>query len=78
MITAANAGAQRENLELLSEATFSLTKAFGANEETLYYQHCPMANNNQGAYWLSSNKEIRNPYFGEKMLNCGSTEEVLQ
>lgn len=70
-------GAQRENLEMLSEATFSLTKAFDATEQTLYYQHCPMANNSQGAYWLSSDQEIRNPYFGEKMLHCGSTEEVL-
>ncbi|MBJ6120101.1 DUF3347 domain-containing protein [Pontibacter sp. BT310] len=69
--------AQRAQLELLSEATFALTKAFGAANETLYYQHCPMANNDQGAYWLSSNEEIRNPYFGEKMLKCGSTEEVF-
>ena len=69
--------AQRANLELLSEATFALTKAFGAHHGTLYYQHCPMALNDKGGYWLSSNKEIRNPYFGDKMLKCGSTEEVL-
>lgn len=74
---AGDVSAQRESLELLSEATFSLTKAFGATDQRLYYQHCPMANNNQGAYWLSSNQEIRNPYFGEQMLKCGSTEEVL-
>lgn len=74
---AGEVGAQRERLELLSEATFSLTKAFGATDQKLYYQHCPMANSNQGAYWLSSNQEIRNPYFGEQMLKCGSTEEVL-
>lgn len=67
----------RENLELLSEATFSLTKAFGVTDQKLYYQHCPMANDNQGGYWLSASKEIRNPYFGEEMLECGSTEEVL-
>ena len=36
-----------------------------------------MANDNQGAYWLSATKEIRNPYFGKQMLNCGSTEEVF-
>ena len=68
--------AQREHLELLSEAVFSMAKAFGAANQSLYYQHCPMANNNQGAYWLSANEDIRNPYFGEKMLKCGSTEEV--
>ncbi|GAA4429720.1 DUF3347 domain-containing protein [Pontibacter saemangeumensis] len=74
---AGDVSAQRESLELLSEATFSLTKAFGATDQKLYYQHCPMASNNQGAYWLSSSPEIRNPYFGEQMLKCGSTEEVL-
>ncbi|MCC9136064.1 DUF3347 domain-containing protein [Pontibacter silvestris] len=69
--------AQRENLELLSEATFSLAKAYGANERTLYYQHCPMAQNNEGGYWMSASKEIENPYFGDAMRECGSTEEVL-
>lgn len=70
--------AQRNRLESLSTAVFSLAKAFEATEETLYYQHCPMAQNNQGAYWLSSSEEIRNPYYGEKMLKCGSNEEVYK
>lgn len=70
--------AQRENLELLSESVFSLAKAFNAAEGNLYYQHCPMAMNNKGGYWLSSNEEIRNPYFGESMLKCGSVEEVYK
>lgn len=74
---AGDVSVQRESLELLSEATFSLTKAFGASDDKLYYQHCPMANNNQGAYWLSATEEIRNPYFGEQMLKCGSTEESI-
>lgn len=69
-------GTQRENLEALSEATFSLSKAFGATDQKLYYQHCPMAFNDKGAYWISNNKEIRNPYFGDKMLKCGTNEEI--
>lgn len=76
MAETTNLEAQRAELELLSEATFALTKAFGAANQTLYYQHCPMANNDKGAYWLSSNEEIRNPYFGDAMLKCGSNEEV--
>lgn len=69
---------QRENLELLSEAVFSMAKAYGAADSELYYQHCPMANNNRGGYWLSSDKDIKNPYFGDKMMTCGSTEEVFK
>lgn len=76
MAAASDIEAQREHLEHLSEAVFSLAKAFDAADQTLYYQHCPMALNNKGAYWLSANKEIQNPYFGEKMLKCGTTEEV--
>jgi hypothetical protein len=67
---------QRRHLEPLSEATFALTKAFGATDQKLYYQHCPMALNDKGAYWLSTNQEIRNPYFGESMLKCGTNEEI--
>jgi hypothetical protein len=37
----------------------------------IYKQYCPMAFGNKGAYWLSSGKEIQNPYFGDKMLKCG-------
>ncbi|MCE2611725.1 efflux RND transporter periplasmic adaptor subunit [Flavobacteriaceae bacterium D16] len=46
-------------------------------ERTLYIQQCPMANNNLGAVWLSSEKEIRNPYYGDEMLTCGKVEKVL-
>ena len=46
-------------------------------DETLYVQFCVMANDNQGAKWLSTESEIRNPYYGEAMLSCGSIVEVL-
>lgn len=69
---------QRESLEPLSKSVFSMAKAFDAADGTLYYQHCPMAFNNKGAYWLSANKEIRNPYFGDAMLSCGSNKEVYK
>lgn len=68
---------QRNALEDLSEAVFSLTKAFEATSTQVYYQHCPMVNNNQGAYWVSTTPEIRNPYYGSSMLKCGSNEEVF-
>ncbi|WP_299826543.1 DUF3347 domain-containing protein [uncultured Pontibacter sp.] len=69
---------QRQNLEQLSETVFSMAKAFNAAEGTLYYQYCPMAFNNKGAYWLSSNEEIRNPYYGDAMLSCGTNEEIYK
>ncbi|WP_141239903.1 DUF3347 domain-containing protein [Aliifodinibius salipaludis] len=43
--------------------------------EELHLQYCPMANNNDGAHWLSRNEEIINPYMGEKMPSCGVQKE---
>ena len=43
----------------------------------IYKHYCPMAFNNEGAFWLADVKEIRNPYFGEKMLTCGRIEKTL-
>ncbi|TPN83464.1 DUF3347 domain-containing protein [Aquimarina algicola] len=44
----------------------------------VYKQFCPMAFNNEGGYWLSPDKIIRNPYFGDKMLKCGQISETIQ
>ena len=67
---------QRTAFINLSNAVIVLANSFGV-EETIYIQHCPMANDNKGANWLSSEKEIRNPYFGDKMLKCGSVERII-
>lgn len=68
---------QRDHFDTLSDNIYALIKAKGANEKKLYRQYCPMAFNNEGAYWLSAEKEVNNPYFGDKMLHCGSTKEEL-
>lgn len=47
-------------------------------EQDLYVQFCPMADNNKGAFWLSSSKDILNPYFGSMMLKCGSVKDVIK
>ena len=68
---------QRDHFALITRNTYALTKAFDPAEETIYYQYCPMAFDNTGGYWLSSTEEIRNPYFGDKMLKCGRVEETI-
>jgi hypothetical protein len=68
----------RADFEDLSKSMYAVVKDnTDASEETVYKQYCPMAFNNQGAYWLSNEKEIRNPYFGDKMLKCGKVQEEL-
>jgi hypothetical protein len=70
--------AQRTEFSKLSNALYKAIKAYGLSERTAYYEFCPMAFDDKGAFWLSDESKIRNPYFGDKMLTCGSVEETLQ
>ena len=77
-ITTVNSDAQRLQFINLSKALINAIQSFGTNDEQpLYVQFCPMANNKRGATWVSRKKEIINPYFGDAMLHCGSVEEVI-
>jgi Cu(I)/Ag(I) efflux system membrane fusion protein len=69
--------AVRKAFQKVSVGMIDLTKAFNPFKQTLYIQFCPMADNNKGAYWLSTEEEIRNPYFGETMPTCGENKEVI-
>jgi len=68
---------QRMAFDLVSQQVLILAKSAVLTEGKLYKQYCPMAKNNTGAFWLSASEEIRNPYFGDKMLKCGSVEEEI-
>ncbi len=67
---------QRTAFSLLSEDMYDLVKTSGQNKP-IYYQHCPMYNNGKGANWLSKESAVKNPYYGAKMMTCGSTIETL-
>lgn len=69
---------QRIVFSQLSNHLIDAVETFGTNKEVLYKQKCPMALGDQGAFWLSEQKEIRNPYFGEAMLTCGETEQTYR
>lgn len=68
---------QREQFDFLSQALIKSLTAFGVSSDTFYIQHCPMANENNGADWISDEKKIRNPYFGDKMLTCGMVKREI-
>ncbi len=68
---------QRLAFKDFSDTFYKTIKAYGLGGTKAFYEYCPMAFNNSGAYWLSDNAAIRNPYFGAKMLSCGSVEEEL-
>ncbi|MBE7179361.1 MAG: DUF3347 domain-containing protein, partial [Mucilaginibacter polytrichastri] len=69
-------GHQRDHFATLSKSVYALVKVSQV-KTPVYYQRCPMASSGKGANWLSREKEIRNPYFGSQMMECGSTIETL-
>ena len=67
---------QREHFEALSTDITDLVALVGT-DKVIYQDFCPMANEGKGALWLSEVKEIRNPYYGSKMLKCGSVKKQI-
>ena len=61
----------REVFIEISSAMIAIVESFDPISTIVYVQYCPMADENQGADWVSQEKEIRNPYFGATMLRCG-------
>jgi len=68
---------QRNKFMNLTKDIYALIKVAGY-EESVYFQHCPMYNEGKDADWLSKEKEIKNPYYGSEMLNCGSIVEKIE
>ncbi len=69
---------QRKDFSMLSNEFYKAVKKLGLTGKTAYYQFCPMAFNGKGAYWLSTTKNISNPYYGDQMLDCGENRETLK
>lgn len=67
----------RKTFQKVSVTMIEMANRFKPLGEIIYVQHCPMADNNKGADWLSTEKIISNPYFGSSMLTCGEiTKEI--
>lgn len=65
---------QRDLFSALSNNMITLAKAVKLSEQPVYVDYCPM----KKMYWLSEEKNIRNPYYGNAMLACGSVKETIQ
>ena len=65
---------QREHFKTLSKDITDLVAITGT-KNTLYEQFCPMYD--KGSAWLSTSDEVRNPYYGSKMLKCGKVQKEI-
>jgi Cu(I)/Ag(I) efflux system membrane fusion protein len=57
---------------------YGLLKNVDLKNAHVYQEYCPMAFNEKGAHWLSDDSDIKNPYFGKKMLECGEVTDVIK
>ncbi len=69
-----NIDKQRSEFTTLSEQMYALSKLVKLSGQPIYKDYCPM----KKASWLSSEKTIKNPYFGNAMLTCGKIAETIQ
>jgi Cu(I)/Ag(I) efflux system membrane fusion protein len=68
---------QRLVFDKLSTSLIKVAQAFGLYDQNYKIQYCPMVNNNKGAYWISKQNVIRNPYYGNQMLTCGEVKDSI-
>ncbi len=68
---------QRINFVVLNESIIPVAMNMSTLNAPFYVQKCPMANQNKGALWLSESREIKNPYYGDEMLTCGSVIDTI-
>ena len=71
---AADLKAARDAFGPLSDAVIARVKADGSKEVTadLRLAYCPMVRKS----WLQREEQVRNPYYGSKMLTCGELKPV--
>jgi hypothetical protein len=69
---------QRREFTYLSSDVIAMFKHTAVKTGVIYVEHCPMANDGEGGDWLSGEKNIKNPYFGSSMLECGSVLQELK
>lgn len=67
---------KRRQFQIISDGLYSLMQAAPYKGATVYQVHCPMAFDT-GANWLNNLPVVNNPYYGSKMLTCGSVVDSL-
>jgi hypothetical protein len=64
---------QRTHFANLSANMFAVAKTIKLSDKPVYVAYCPM----KKVYWLSSDKVIKNPYFGNAMPTCGKVVDTI-
>lgn len=76
----------RKDFSMVSENLYPFFRTINYEGENMYWQNCPMAfGEDKGANWISSTKDIVNPYLGKNhpeykgsMLHCGEVKDTIK
>lgn len=72
MVKADDIESQRAGFNDVSTTMWKVVKKSDQVKGPVYYQYCPM----KKTYWISREKDIKNPYYGSAMLTCGKVVET--
>lgn len=61
----------RSNYSSVSVLLIDLISSTNSYDKSIYILKCPMATVGDSAVWMSYEKQVQNPYYGDKMLKCG-------
>lgn len=80
MLKAVAAADSAKSIEEFRDAFVGISKELLTTLENQNYEHpslfvqfCPMANDGEGAKWISNEEKIANPFYGQMMHKCGET-----
>ncbi len=77
LVKETNLEEKRKSFSVITESMYELIRIVRYDEAKVYYINCPMAFDDKGANWLNNTEDIKNPYFGRKMLTCGVVQDSL-
>ena len=67
----------RNMLKEITENSINLFKQVHNISKDINLFYCPMADDNNGAFWLDKRSNVNNPYYGDAMLLCGENRGAL-
>jgi hypothetical protein len=68
---------KRKSFSTITESMYELIRVVRYDQAKVYYINCPMAFDDKGGNWLNNSDDVKNPYFGRKMLTCGVVLDSL-
>ncbi len=68
---------KRRSFQMISDQLFDLIRTVQYNQTILYRFYCDKAFEDQGAFWISDQTSLNNPYQSMSKAPCGEIKDTL-